>query len=196
MITQTTDGSLNQSNPSREGIPLIYSSGVIAISYQLQEDVMAQKAAKVTHMQAEWMAREPDGWRVRVPTEGGHKFFKMSEYGSSTKCYEAARKFQVEMYKQHQKDLEYKRKNGELPPRKTIYMTNRSGIRGVSRQVFPNLESSPRISYVVTWTEDWHGRRVAAARSFNSNDYVNEAACKKEAIAFREEMVRKHKVRT
>lgn len=153
---------------------------------------MAQNVQKVSTMQGDWMAREPDGWRVKVPTQGGHQFFRIAEHGSSSKAYEAARKFQVKAYKQYLEDMEYKRKNGELPRRETMNIRNRSGIRGVSRQVFPNLGCPPRIVYKVTWMETHGGMRIQASRDFNVDHYTNEAVCRQEAINHRQKMVDKH----
>lgn len=156
---------------------------------------MAKRIAKVQQLQGDWMAREPDGWRVKVPTQGGHGFFRIAEYGSSTKAYDAAREFQVKAYKQYLADLDYKKKNGELPRRETINIRNRSGIRGIARMVTPNLNCPPRIIYKVYWQETHGGMRIQATKEFNVDYFVNEAACKKAAIEHREKMIEKNKLK-
>lgn len=154
-----------------------------------------EKRKKVESLQGEWLAREPDGWRVRVPTANGHGFFRIAEYGSSTKAYEAARKFQIKMYQQYRQDLEYKQKHGELPGHETINIRNRSGISGVARVVHPNFEAPPRIEYIVSWMETIGGLRVQKSKYFNSANFVNEAACKKAAIELRAKMKEKNKLK-
>lgn len=148
----------------------------------------ARKATNVKHMQGDWMARDVDGWRVNIPCPGGSGFFSFKEYGGSAKAYEAARKFQIKAYNQYKKDLEYKRKHGELPKRETLNIRNRSGYRGVCRNVHPRLDGPPRIEWIAYWQDS---RGIQQSESFTTAAHIDEHTCKKLALAKRAEMTNK-----
>lgn len=134
----------------------------------------------------EWLDRDLKGWRVRVPCQGGHGYFSFEEYGGSVKALNAARAFHAKMERQYRKDLEYKKEHGELPKRQTVNIRNRTGIPGVSREVYPSLNGSATIVWTAYWNRN--GKQFCQHFSTASYEHKNEAECKRKAIEKRKEM--------
>lgn len=140
--------------------------------------------ASVSKMQGDWLCRDMDGWRVKIPTANGHGFFSFEQYGGVNKAFNAARAFQIKMYKQYQEDLKHKQKHGELPERERLHMNNRTGIPGVCRTIRPNQMADPHI----TWTGFATINGKTFRQSFTTTNF-SEAECKKRAIEFRDRMM-------
>lgn len=147
----------------------------------------ARKTQQMTSISSrgEWIARDGNGYRVRVPCQGGHGYFKIDEYGSSAKAHKAARAFHAKMEIQLKKDREYERKNGEKPFRHVLNIRNTSGHHGISKQVYPILDGSPRITYTVTWRgkDGWPMQKTFSSVVYKHAEYALEAA-----IEFRDRM--------
>lgn len=148
------------------------------------------KPEKVANLstKGEWLARDLNGWRVRVPTQGGHQYFPFDQYGGSAKALQAARRFHAKMLVQLKKDREYMAKHGEKPKRPSLNIRNRSGYTGISRAVYPTLDGA-RVQFCATWCEG--GRQYQ--KCFTTAQYETEEAALKAAIAYREEKMAKIK---
>lgn len=147
---------------------------------------MVQAARKTSRMSGEWLGRDTDCWRVRVPCQGGHGVFKFIDHGGVQKALKVAKAFQEQALCQYDKDKEYARKHGEKPHRETLYITNRSGVQGCYRSFFPNLHSAPTIVWTATW---YKNKRPDSARfSTASKEYPTEEHAKKAAIEMRKKM--------
>jgi hypothetical protein len=147
---------------------------------------MAKAARKtVIKIQSDWLCRDLDSWRVRVPCQGGSGRFTFKEYGGSEKALKVARKFQKKALRSLEEDREYMSKHGEKPHRETVYITNKSGIRGVFRIVIPTQGGNP----LIIWTARWQGINGKAFTSSYSTAQFPESECKKKAIKKRKEMV-------
>lgn len=145
---------------------------------------MANANRKPSRMSGEWLGRDLDGWRVRVPCQGGHGFFKFSDYGGVQKALIEAKAFQEKALLQYEADKKYAIKHGEKPHRETLYITNRSGIQGCFRSFYPNLFSAPTIVWTATWRRN--GKTHTARFSTASKDYPTEEKAKAAAIDMRE----------
>lgn len=129
----------------------------------------------------DWLARDIDGWRVGVPCQGGSGRFRFADYGGSVqKALAAARKFQTKALALYKSDKAYAIKNGERPQRETVYITNRSGVRGVYRMVHPRMGTTPTIEWVGTVHKN--GRLVK--QGFSTANFP-EDVCKRKAIEWR-----------
>lgn len=144
-------------------------------------------AENVTRISGEWLCRDMDGWRVRVPTPGGHNYFSFAEYGGNVKALNAARAFHAKMVRQLEKDREYYKKHGEMPEHETLNIRNRSGVPGCHRMVTPNLSGRPNITWFATWCKN--GRQHK--KGFSTFEHGDEATCKKLAIEYRAKMLKK-----
>jgi len=147
---------------------------------------MAHSAKKtVVKIQSDWLCRDLASWRVRIPCQGGSGRFSFKEYGGSEKALNAARKFQRKALKLLEEDRDYKAKHGELPYRETVYITNKSGVRGVFRKVSPTRNGQP----LITWTASWQGMNGKTFHQGYSTAQHPESECKKKAIKKRQEMM-------
>ena len=140
----------------------------------------------VVKIQGDWLCRDISSWRVRVPCVGGSGRFLFSEYGGSEKALKAAKAFQRKALKLLKEDREYAAKHGEVPYRETVYITNKSGVRGVCRIVAPTQSGTPLISWVAQWPGR-NGRTHSA--TFSTHQYKTEAEAKAAAIKKRKEMI-------
>ena len=146
---------------------------------------MANAARKVVKIQSDWLCRDLNSWRVRVPCVGGSGRFLFKEYGGSEAALKAARKFQKKALKLIIEDREYWSKHGELPYRETLYITNKSGYVGVHRVLSPNQSGQP----LITWTASWPGKHGKTFHKGYSTAQFPESECKKKAIKKRKEMM-------
>ncbi len=147
---------------------------------------MANIARKgVVKIQSDWLCRDLDSWRVRVPCQGGSGRFYFKEHGGSEKALKVARRFQKKALKLLSEDREYISKHGEKPYRETVYITNKSGIRGVFRKVTPTQGGNP----LITWTARWQGAHGKTFTYTYSTAQHPESECKKKAIKKRQEMM-------
>lgn len=137
-------------------------------------------ARNVTRISGEWICRDLQGWRVKVPCQGGHKYFSYAEYGGSVKALNAARAFHAKAMKQLKEDRDYEKKHGEKPYRPTINARNRSGYAGISVMYTPNLSGRPLVTYVATWSENGRQfqKRFSSAQFKGHAEYALEAAIK------------------
>lgn len=138
----------------------------------------------VIRIQGDWLCRDIDSWRVRVPCQGGSGRFYFKEYGGSEKALKAAKQFQRKALKLLKEDRAYTAKHGEKPHRETLYITNKSGICGVCRVISPTQNGKPCITWQATWSGQ-NGKRFAAY--FSTAQYT-EAEAKAKAIKKRKEM--------
>lgn len=146
---------------------------------------MASTARNVVKIQSDWLCRDLDSWRVRVPCQGGSGRFYFKEYGGSEKALKAAKIFQNKALRQLRLDRKYMSEHGEMPYRETVYITNKSGIRGVFRTVHPTQGGNP----LVVWTARWQGVNGKAFTESYSTAQFPESECKKKAIKKRKEMM-------
>lgn len=143
----------------------------------------ARKA--VVKIQSHWLCRDISSWRVRVPCPGGSGRFLFSEYGGSEKALHAAKSFQKKALKLLADDRVYTAKHGEKPQREAVYITNKTGIRGVCRVVAPTMNGAPLISWVAHWPGP---RNKQMTKSYTTANFT-EAECRKKAIRKRKEMI-------
>lgn len=142
-----------------------------------------QTKRKVEKITGEWLCRDLEGWRVRVPCQGGHGYFSFSEYGGSHKALKAARSFQEKALTQYEKDKAYYIKHGEKPARETVNIRNRSGHTGICRSVYPNLEGRENVAFIATWMV----RGKQFSKWFSTHEYGDEKTALKKAIECRAE---------
>ena len=149
---------------------------------------MAQSARRTNgRIGGDWLARDIDSWRVRVPCQGGSGRFRFADYGGSTqKALEAARKFQAKALNLYKKDKAYKAEHGEMPHRDVLPITNRSGILGVCRIVLPRADATPTILWLAYASVN--GRRVQ--KGFSTAQYKTEDVCKRKAVEWRNQQMR------
>lgn len=138
------------------------------------------QARKITSISSrgEWIARDGNGYRVRVPCQGGHGYFSIEEYGGSAKAHDAARKFHAKMEKQLQEDRKYEKKHGEKPHRFVLNIRNKSGYHAISKNVYPILDGSPRVTFTVSWRgkDGWPLSRTFSSTQYKHAEYALEAA--------------------
>lgn len=146
---------------------------------------MANAARNVVKIQSDWLCRDLDSWRVRVPCQGGSGRFYFKEYGGSEKALKAAKTFQNKALRQLKKDREYMSQHGEMPYRETVYITNKSGVRGVFRIVAPTQGGQP----LITWIASWQGPNGRTFTQGYSTAQFTESQCKQKAIKKRKEMM-------
>lgn len=142
--------------------------------------------AQVANMSVsgDWICRDNQGWRVRVPCQGGHQYFGLKEYGGSSKALNAARAFHTKMCKQLKKDREYFSEHGEKPERTSLNIRNRSGYTGISRNVFPNLDGRPTIAFIAYYSHN--GKQIS--ERFSTIEYKHEEYALEAAIEWRKKM--------
>jgi hypothetical protein len=147
---------------------------------------MANAAKKTSRISGEWLGRDLDSWRVRVPCQGGHGVFKFKDHGGVQKALVVAKVFQEQAMLQYEADKAYVIKHGEKPHRETLHITNSSGVKGCFRSFYPNLHSAPTIVWTATW---YKNRRSCSARfSTASKQYPTEELARNAAIEMREKM--------
>jgi len=76
-------------------------------------------------------------------------------------------------------------RHGEMPFRETVYITNRSGVTGVHRQVCPTKGGQP----LIVWIASWQGRHSRTFHKSYSTAQFPESQCKQKAIKKRKEMM-------
>ena len=132
------------------------------------------KQRAYTPIEANWLARDGEQWRVNIPTRTvcGHKVFPHYEYGGVQGAYRAAVKFQNKMLKQLEWERDFYRKNGEWPEGEKLHMRNKTGVTGVSRYVIPNRYEKPLVQYHAAWGP-MHNRK----RYFVSTAQYPESEC-------------------
>lgn len=138
----------------------------------------------IIKIESDWLCRDINSWRVRVPCVGGSGRFLFKEYGGVSKALIAARRFQKQAIKLLKSDREYCSKHGEMPHREALCITNKSGFNGVHRVITPTKGGHPLIVWAATWV--LNGRRFQ--KGFSTAQYTTEAECKKLAIKCRKEM--------
>lgn len=142
---------------------------------------MAKTVTKIS-MVGEWIARDNQGWRVRVPCQNGHQYFGIKEYGGSTKALNAARAFHTKACRQYQADKKYYQEHGEKVQRTTLNIRNRSGYTGIARMVYPNLDGKP----LVVFTAYVNRRGKQITQRFSLTEYKHEEYALEAAIEWRE----------
>ena len=143
-------------------------------------------AANVINMSVtgEWICRDNQGWRVRVPCQGGHQYFGIKECGGSVNALKQARSFHNKMCKQLKKDREYFSEHGEKIQRPTLNIRNRSGYTGISRMVYPNLDGRPLIVFQASYQKN--GKQVS--ERFSLTEYKHEEYALEAAVEWRKKM--------
>lgn len=148
------------------------------------------KSMKNINVVGEWIARDQDRFVVKVPTQGGYATFNIKEYGGTLNALKAARTFHKKMCKQLKSDKEYFAEYGEKPVRETLNIRNRSGYTGIARNVHPNLEGRP----LVTFTAYYSHKGKQISKYFSTHDYKgHEEYALEAAIEWRQEMMKRRK---
>lgn len=137
---------------------------------------------KAMSVSGEWIARDSNGWRVRVPCQGGHQYFGINEHGSSQNALKKARQFHAKMCKQLKKDRQYFSEYGEKPSRPSLNIRNKSGYTGIARHVYPNLDGRPLIVFQAYVSKN--GRQIS--ERFSLTEYKHEEYALEAAIEWRE----------
>lgn len=152
---------------------------------------MAATARKIVNAgtRGEWICPDGKAWRVKVPTQNGQKLFTFEEHGGNYKALMAARKFHEKMYNQLRRDRKHLAETGSKNQRETIYMTNKSGHRGVALYVSPRLEGPPCITYVASWSI----RGRVYHKGFSTVAHGTKSKALELAIDYRKKMTRKYK---
>lgn len=142
----------------------------------------AQKKA-YRPIEGNWLARDGEQWVVNIPTRTicGHKKFPHVDHGGVQGSYRAASKFQDEILKILEEEREFHRKHGEWPEGNKLHIRNRSGMRGVSKEVLPNRHEKPLIKYCAYWGPANKQTRVCFTTAHYSED-----ECKRLATLARE----------
>jgi len=141
---------------------------------------MAQTIKKIS-VQGEWIARDNQGWRVRVPCQNGHQYFGIKEYGGSHNALNAARVFHAKMCRQLKSDKAYFQEHGEKPQRTTLNIRNRSGYAGIARHVYPNLDGRPLVVFQAYYSKN--GKQIS--QRFSLTEYKHEEYALEAAIEWR-----------
>lgn len=155
---------------------------------------MAQpKSVSSLSTTGQWIARDQDaegnkGWRVKVPTPNGHRFFLDERHGGISKAFQEANNFHTKMHTQLLKDRAAE-KNGAKIHRDTTNIRNRSGHTGVSMQVNPTLSGRPTIVYTATWLVG----RIQHHKSFSTAKYGTKELALSKALEHRNRMKRRYK---
>lgn len=147
-----------------------------------------QRKSSTSRIAGDWLCRDTDSWRVLVPTPGGSGRFLFAEYGGIQKALVAAQKFQAKAIHLLEQDRSYYAKHKEHIERPSLNIRNKSGITGVSRTIFPRLETKP----LVVWqAAAWNPRLNRQVTERFSTANFPEDECKRRAISAREEMAKK-----
>lgn len=148
---------------------------------------MAIQAIKPQFRNSEWLIRFANGYKVKVPTGGGHKNFPLTEYNnSSEKAYSHALKFQKKMIKQLERDKKHFIDTGEKITHKCLSINNNSGHTGVHSITIPNRFSAPLILWIASWTNA--AGKICTKRYSTANPNIkNQYHAKALAIAMRKE---------
>jgi len=132
----------------------------------------------------EWICRDAQGWRVRVPCQNGHGYFGIKECGGSANALKQARSFHNKMCKQLKNDRQYFSEHGEKVSRPTLNIRNRSGYTGIARHVYPNLSGNPLIVFQAYYSKN--GKQIS--KGFSLTEYKHEEYALKAAIEWRDKM--------
>ena len=149
---------------------------------------VTKQLTKIT-TRGEWICRDAKSWRVKVPTANGHQIFKDDEYGGSGKALLAARNFHEKMYNQLKRDRAQFHKTGSKVEHETMYMTNRSGHRGIAMVVTPRLEGPPRIEYIATWSANGQNYH----KYFSTVTHGDKTSALNAAIEHRKRMTKRYR---
>lgn len=151
---------------------------------------VSAKNMKSINVVGEWIARDHDRFVVNVPCQGGHAYFHIKEHGGTLAALKAARSFHVKMCKQLEKDRAYFSEHGEKPNRPSLNIRNRSGYTGIARNVHPNLDGRPLVTFTAYYQKN--GRQTS--KYFSSHDYKgHEEYALEAAVKWRQEMSKRHK---
>ena len=134
-----------------------------------------------SNLSGEWICRDLNGWRVKVPCQGGHQYFGFEEHGGSVKALNKARSFHAKAVRQLKKDREYEAAHGEKPYRPSLNIRNRSGYTGISRVVSPSLEGQPLVVYIAYCQHN--GKQIS--ERFSLTEYKHEEYALEAAIEWR-----------
>lgn len=147
------------------------------------------KSMKSINVVGEWIARDQDRFVVKVPTQGGYAHFNIKEYGGTLNALKAARAFHKKMVKQLKSDRAYFSEHGEKPVRQTLNCRNRSGYTGIARNVHPNLDGRPLVTFTAYYQKN--GKQIS--KYFSTNEYKgHEEYALEAAIKWRQDMMKRH----
>lgn len=168
------------------GIKIFYPA-VLGARNNREKTMPKTKRVTSISLRGEWICLDMNGWRVKVPTANGQKYFGFTEYGGSSKALNAARAFHAKMEKQLERDRKEYQKTGVKPHHETLNSRNRSGHTGIAYTVNPNLDGSPLTMYIATVFIN--GRQYS--KYFSSAQYKHKEYALEAAIAWRKEQMKK-----